>query len=418
MHKKTLSCEALHGSIYFAPDMLRHCCKRFTRNGKLQGDVKIFDVKTQDDITYEKILEKKNKLYKDINLGKDTPCTGCPWLVEDDWKPIEEFKIKHISIEVHSVCNMRCIYCSEVYYGGKQPNYNIKKIINQFIEKNKISNDVSLIWAGGEAVLLRNFEQTFEEITTALKPKNNYIFTNATVYKEIITKYLKKNAVNIVTSIDAGTHHTFKKIRKSDALDKIFHNLERYSSVGKANINVKYILMEENSSKKELQAFVEKIKKHNLTDCTFQISSNYKNNVISNKEANAALFLYKLIKDLGVILINFDDHLMPRIKKIINNKNNKITGSVIIWGAGDYSRMLFKEDKSFIRNRTKFFVDKNPNKQGKEFLGLPVKSPNAIKNHKSCKLIIASALSYKEIYETLIKEYKISPDMIIDNPVI
>ena len=37
--KKTLSCEALHGSVYFAPDMLRHCCKRFHRNGKMQASL-------------------------------------------------------------------------------------------------------------------------------------------------------------------------------------------------------------------------------------------------------------------------------------------------------------------------------------------------------------------------------------------
>ena len=71
--KKTLSCEALHGSVYFAPDMLRHCCKRFFRNGKMQGDVKIFDVASREDITFEKIVEHKKKLYDDINARKETP---------------------------------------------------------------------------------------------------------------------------------------------------------------------------------------------------------------------------------------------------------------------------------------------------------------------------------------------------------
>ena len=57
--KKTYSCTALHHSVYFAPNELRHCCKRFFVNGKMKGDVQIFPVKKDGDISVNKILKAK-----------------------------------------------------------------------------------------------------------------------------------------------------------------------------------------------------------------------------------------------------------------------------------------------------------------------------------------------------------------------
>ena len=51
-----LSCDYLHHSIYLAPNELRHCCKRFFYDGKIQGDVKIFEVNKSDDISIDKII--------------------------------------------------------------------------------------------------------------------------------------------------------------------------------------------------------------------------------------------------------------------------------------------------------------------------------------------------------------------------
>ena len=36
--KKSLSCPSLHHAVYLAPDELRHCCKRFFVNGKINLD--------------------------------------------------------------------------------------------------------------------------------------------------------------------------------------------------------------------------------------------------------------------------------------------------------------------------------------------------------------------------------------------
>ena len=67
-----------------------------------------------------------------------TECSGCPLLQRKDWTPIEDEKFNLISIESHSRCNMRCEYCSDTYYGGKEPNYDPLKFIKQFYHGHRL----------------------------------------------------------------------------------------------------------------------------------------------------------------------------------------------------------------------------------------------------------------------------------------
>ncbi len=61
-----------------------------------------------------------------------------------------EIKLNKISVEAHSKCNARCSYCSEIFYGGLDPNYDIKKTLSKFKEKNFLHDNVSIALGGGE----------------------------------------------------------------------------------------------------------------------------------------------------------------------------------------------------------------------------------------------------------------------------
>ena len=69
MTKENYSCASLHHSIYFSPNELRHCCKRFYVKGKIKGDVKIIPVNKTSDISVESIRKAKQKLHNQINNG-------------------------------------------------------------------------------------------------------------------------------------------------------------------------------------------------------------------------------------------------------------------------------------------------------------------------------------------------------------
>ena len=71
-------------------------------------------------------------------------------------------------------------------------------------------------------------------------------------------------------------------MRGIKGINKVFQNLEKYYSVAKKGIIIKYILTESNSNEHELSNFIKLVKKHKLFDCSFQISSSYKDESLSD----------------------------------------------------------------------------------------------------------------------------------------
>tara|TARA_A100001015_G_scaffold274931_1_gene331741 strand:- start:1315 stop:2616 length:1302 start_codon:yes stop_codon:yes gene_type:complete len=417
---KKLSCTALQGSVYLAPDELRHCCKRFFYKGELKGDVQIFPVQKGEKINSKRILKEKRNLIKKINRNEENPCKGCPHLVLDNWDEIENLKIKHLSIEAHSVCSMKCSYCSDVYYGGKKPNYNLEETLNSLIDENAFDKNVDIAWGGGEPLLLENFEKLLENLTEKIKPYDNMIYTNAIKYSNKIEDFLKNDKAKITTSIDAGTVASFKLIRGVKAFDKVFQNLMKYNSAAKKNIIVKYILTEGNYDKENLNGFIKKIKEYRLINCSFQISADFKIKEIEEKAFENALYLYKKLKQFNRSSTFFDYHLKPKvqkyIEKIVKNNNKKLIknlnsicdieklkdSNVIIWGAGDTGRELVNKNfllKSFNVN-IKYFVDKYKKKENK-VKNIEIKDPSQILKGNS-KIIIASTAFNEEIYKEII----------------
>jgi len=432
--KKKISCIALQSSVYFAPDELRHCCKRFFYKGELKGDVKIFSVKKDQKIKIRDIIDEKKKLIKKINDGELNPCTGCPHLVKDEWEDVEPLKLKHISIEAHSVCNMQCTYCSEVYYGGKETNYDLGKILNDLIQNNSFSNNVDIAWGGGEPLLLKNFENLLIELTDKIRPFNNMIYSNAIKYSNVIEKYLAEDKAKLTTSIDAGNIETFKKIRGVKAFDKVFDNLRKYNSFAKKNIIIKYILTDGNYDIENLDGFLRKIKEYNLQNCSFQISADFKFENVNQEIFFNALYLYKNLKELNKFSTFLDYHLKPKIKKYIEeifiSKNKELiknlnslcdieklkNSNVIIWGAGDTGRELVNKSTllKYFNIKVDFFVDKYKylNKNNK-LNNIPIKNPEDIKKN-NLKILIASTAFNEEIYNEILS-MQVNKERIVDS---
>lgn len=418
--KKSWSCSSLHYSIFAGPDVLRHCCKRFFVNGQMRGDVEIFKVFSNLDISIKKILEHKKKLYEDINSGKETPCNSCPWLQYDEWEPFNKLKIKHLSIENYTICNLRCTYCNETYYGGKKSTYDIMHLYKELKSKDAFDENISLVWGGGEPLLLDSFYEVFSTLTQELSPSYNNIFTNAIIYSKNVTKYLKEGKVTITTSVDAGLRSTYNKIKGFDKLTTVLQNLKKYHKGGKDRITIKYLLLQENCKEDELLAFAEKIKEYGLIGCSFQISTNYKTEQIDGKIAKMAIFLFNVLQKRGAKLINFDDHLRPRLNSIrdsLNIKNSYLDKDVIIWGAGDYAKMMLKESKFFKDRNIRCFVDSSKQKHGKRFELFEIKPPKAVLENEDTYIFIASTIYYRDIYNQIL-DMGVSPKRIIDSAVI
>lgn len=414
--------------------MFRHCCKRFFVSGQIKGDVKIYPVNNDDDIDVARILTAKRELYDSINRGVETQCSGCPFLTLDIWDPLEKLKINLLSIEAHSVCNMKCTYCSETYYGGLKAKYSLKKLFEHFHEADAFDKDINIVWGGGEPTLMDDFEEIFQLFTHKLTPKSNKLFTNAINYSSLIEYFLKKGQLTITISTDAGTKETFKKIRGADVFDKVFCNIKKYHNVANNGVIIKYILTKDNNSFEEINNFLKQINKYELNKCNFQLSSDFKEQDLSHEQAINLIHLFKELIKNGANTCHFDDHLRPRwnrkIREIYNSTNKHKSDfqfiidyfekfhdkTFIVWGAGQLAYMMIKHGQHLEKSKIAFFVDKDKKKQGKRLCDIVIKHPDFIKQ-VDYPIIIASSKFYNEIYSELI-DMGISKDRIMDSLII
>ena len=424
MTKVTKSCRFLQRAIYYGTDELRHCCKRYFHNGKMKGDVPIFSLKKNLDVSLDRIIEAKKNLINKINNNEETSCTGCPVLEKAIWKDVEDEKFDHISIEHHAKCNMRCSYCSETYYGGKVAQYNIFQALNQLVKADKIRNDCQVAWGGGEPTMSPNFKELISFVNNKIKPKTQRFFSNAINYSEEIANLLKNNIASLTTSVDAGSIKTFKTVRGVNQYVKVLKNLKKYHDVSKKNTVIKFIFTENNSTMEEIENFVHDVNEYGLSNGNFLISSNFKDENLTLNQANLIIYLHSLLTNNGSFTCALDDHVRPRINKIskqilrdksylkfnsplVNETFNKIIdiknnlSQIIVWGIGEYANLLLDNSLTFSGTKVKFFVDSNPNKQGTIFRKLNVLNPSEIQKHND-PILIASSFWYHEIYESLI----------------
>lgn len=151
------SCFDIHNSLFLAPDEIRTCCKRFFSEGKMKGDVVLINDKSINDVNFNDVIAAKQKLYNAINNGTSDECGGCPFLEFKKWDPIDDFKIKYLSLEYHSLCNMKCVYCDDKYYGGLKENYDVLDLLNAIKKNGSFNANAQIIWGGGEPTLSKSF---------------------------------------------------------------------------------------------------------------------------------------------------------------------------------------------------------------------------------------------------------------------
>ena len=415
------TCKDLEDSLYVAPNEIRACCQRFFHDGKIRGDAKLLDIKENKTPTSSDIKKARERLFNEIQNDENEQCKGCIFLKKTEKKPNFSSKVSHLSIEHHSVCNLRCSYCSDVYYAGKKSKYNVVEFIS-FLSKDKsLDNCQQVVWGGGEPTLDKSFEEILEEIHKHANPNIYHrVFTNSVRFSEAIPKFLKKSLIKITTSIDAGTPETFKKVRGRPKFYNVFENLKYYSKIDPTKITIKYIFTDENYEEKEIDGFVENCKKYELERCNFQISMNYKDDHLEFKMLKSIAYLFAKLHNNGIKKIFLDDHIMLRfgslkedelkeIKFYLSKYNsnhilldpNKIK-DLIIYGAGNIASEIIKKTNFFKKIKNYDIVDGDFNKEGKILFDKTIMSPKIIKEDNR-GIFIATAQSYDDVYKNILE---------------
>jgi len=413
-----LSCDDIQNSLYLAPNSVRVCCKRFFVNGVRKGDVELLTIYNPiDDLSPTKIYESKLKLIEIINTNTENVCSGCPYLRESDWG-LPNLVPSNLSLEYHSICNLKCTYCSDVYYGGERAKYNVQEFLKKIIDSNSCDKLKSIVWGGGEPFLDPDKEGVFNALEELLlcNPQISFrVFSNSLNYEKRFKSMLDKFNVYLTTSIDAGTEEVYKLIRGKNKLHKVLENLAKYAENKPHNITIKYIFTELNSTKWQVNEFVRLIQEYKLLPCNFQISVDFNMDLITVKNFEACISLYNDLLELGANAVFLDDLVWLRLRKFYQINRDKLQAKfkileqkkmlarnllgedIIIWGAGGIGLDMIKNSIFLRQNKVVAFVDNRYQEiDGHLFNGLPVFPPSYLKSHKGY-VIIAAAQSYPSI---------------------
>jgi len=306
---KKWSCTDLQGSLFLAPNEVRTCCKRFFVDGEIRGDVKLVDA---PNVSVDSILNAKQSLLESINKGEETACSGCPFMEFKAWAPIEPLKINYLSLEHHSICNMKCSYCSDDYYGGKKAEYDVTGLVEELEAIGSLEKCHTVVWGGGEPTVGKDFIKLVTFINSETNAQQR-VLTNSLKYMPSIDVRVNEGQISIVTSIDAGTQETFTKVRGMGELDKVLHNLKLYSEKNPHLVTIKYILTEDNSDLDEICRYVDKIEEFELTACNFQISCDFKEEIATTEQVDSAIVMHHELHRIGCDVVFFDDLLYQRL---------------------------------------------------------------------------------------------------------
>ena len=261
-------------------------------------------------------------------------------------------------MEYHSICNLKCSYCSEKYYGGLDVRYNIHELIEDLTKSNLFNENATFVWGGGEPTIANNFNELIGFLIDNYPNAKQKVLSNSVIFSKKIQDLVDTGKIDLVTSIDSGNENTFLNIRGKNKFFDVFKNLSKYSQFKPENVVIKFIFTEGNLDLKEVIEFANVIKNRGLIKNVFQISTDFNDETINLKQLRLIIAMYGFLIEKGVKIIFLDDLVTNRIRKIDakekdlilqylddNNIHNPIANpkhyeSVNIWGAGWNTKFL------------------------------------------------------------------------------
>lgn len=248
------SCRRLESGLRLGPEAIRACCL-----GPVVSPVYWYatEARTQV-ITKSMVIEKRKELFEMLNDDtSDISCKGCMSVVEKPFKDVRFDQLGHLNLAHFSMCNLRCTYCGYTLHDDFiPPQYDALKILREFSVEDS-QWDAYVDFNGGEPTLLKDLEEHLDYF------RENRIrvlfYTNGIRYRQELYDGLKSGSIPwVILSLDAGTHATFKALKKSTKYQVVLDNITRYAhagSFGRGALAVKYVFCADNLSMDDVTGF-------------------------------------------------------------------------------------------------------------------------------------------------------------------
>lgn len=293
-------CRLMVSELNIEPDYLRPCCVGGSSVPSLPFTGSRIDMAAYRKFAYTALAM----------LQTDMPvCRPCNHVEErsGEMHPsmVENIVFKAIAINHHrNICNCRCVYCPywDVPKEQKVPPRPILPVIQGLVRDRVVAPNCQIAWGGGEPTILGEFEEASRWILE--KGYRQYIHTNAMRFSSITAKVLGEGRGKINLSLDSSDEASYNKVKGVNGWAKVTDTLAKYlrSASDPADVEVKYIIFEQNRSFEELERFLSLcadmgVRKVQYSFNGFEVSTG----VCQEETLKAAAFFRHRGKELGLV---------------------------------------------------------------------------------------------------------------------
>jgi len=318
---KHLCCEILHSHLNFEDDCLRpNCC------GPSYNDAPKWSY-SGEELSTKKLAEYLNGISKMIVSER---CGKCPFAYYDSSpqkSSLRDFKLKHVLINHHRWwCNSKCTYCGFIDKHSRpavvNKPYPVQPAISCLLASDFLDRKCYFTWAGGESTILPEFDTVVRMIHE--KGYAQCMNTNGIVFSEAWDYVLANDLRTFFNiSVDAGTAETYRKIKGVDYFDQVWENIKKYiaSHQWKSHLqlHVKYIVMEGNQEKVELERFINKCLEANAHFIEYSVDSRAIENGIPEETIKAVAYLRALAKKNNFVCKNAVTPFNVSVAQMLDN---------------------------------------------------------------------------------------------------
>lgn len=315
-----LSCEFIEGGVMFERDRLMACCIAVP-NGK--GRVELCEY-NGGPIPVKKIEARRQELRSwNNNAISKSPCEGCHKLTKQAWN--NTHLISQITVSHYTICNLRCTYCYVSNYTPEQRrslsvgSYDIRPAIKDMFDRGLVAPSSSACWGGGEPLMFKEFEEVMAQFV-----KHGVfmqLLTNCTIGSDAVKDGLQAGTVMVWCSVDAGTPHTYLKVKGRRRFDTVWKVLSEYSKINPFLVAAKYIFKHDNCSTAEIDDFLAAAKKAGVHQISISQDTNEYNGATSATTTQLPQSMVASIAEMAFkaltsgLTVNFTDSVFSAVDR-------------------------------------------------------------------------------------------------------
>ena len=320
-----VSCYHLKYTAIISHDFIYSCC---ILNDDLRNQSPSVRLDNMDlNKSINSFLDNRQKIIDSLKNGQKCICDGCSQLKKLTWENNDN-KIQILALSPSYPCQLSCKYCSVTSNAKiackntdiiqQALDLDIIAIVKQLENRNMLDLQEPIQLSGGEITI----NPKKREILSYLSKYPLQIFSNCVIYDEQVSELIARDGSFLNVSIDAGTPETYKIVKGLDVFDKVVNNIKRYSDEG-GNIEIKYILLEDNCDKNNIDGFVNICEKCNLNMVNISVDLSIDSNNIPKSIIEGAIYMANRLYQENIkynILPYFSEDNMNYIKSKLKNQ--------------------------------------------------------------------------------------------------